>query len=78
MSMEETTSKSVFGVNTGHFFLEMPTTSCYKYTNFLLLDRAQVYKGEYMLREGLSPDNKLLYNMFKKSKKCMSEEDSKR
>jgi hypothetical protein len=56
----------------------MPTTSCFKYTNFLLLDRAEVYKKEYVLREGLLSENKLLYNRFNKSKKGMSEEDIKR
>lgn len=66
------------GANRGHRFLEMPTTSCLTYTDFLLLDREQVYEEEYVLREGLSPEDKLLYNRFKKSKKGMSEEDTKR
>jgi hypothetical protein len=51
--------------NKGHRFLEMPTTSCYKYTDFLLL-------------ECLTPEDKLLYNRFKKSKKGMGKEDIKR
>ena len=66
------------GANKGHRFLEMPTTSCYKYTDLLLLDRTQVYEEEYVLKERLSPEDKLLYNRFKKSKKDMSEEDIKR
>ena len=66
------------GANRGRRFLQMPTTSCLTYIDFLLLDREQVYEEEYVLREGLSPEDKLLHNRFKKSKKGMSEEDTKR
>ena len=38
----------------------------------------QMYEEEYVLTERLSPEDKLLYNRFKKSKKGMSEEDIKR
>ena len=56
----------------------MPTTACLTYTDLLLLDREQVYEEEYVLREGLSPEDTLLHNRFKKSKKGMREEDIKR